>query len=87
MLRRLTLIAILTALALGLGVLTLRQSRAQSATPACRNPNLPVEQRVANPLSRMTLEEKVAQTHALCRARIASLTRRETSHPRKPERL
>jgi beta-glucosidase len=32
---------------------------------AYRNPQLPVEQRVADLLSRMTLEEKVAQTHAL----------------------
>ncbi|MFB3924180.1 MAG: glycoside hydrolase family 3 N-terminal domain-containing protein [Terriglobia bacterium] len=33
--------------------------------PAYRNAQLPVEQRVADLLSRMTLEEKVAQTHAL----------------------
>jgi beta-glucosidase len=65
MLRRLTLLAILIVLALGAGVLRLRQSHAQSAAPAYRNPNLPVEQRVADLLSRMTLEEKVAQTQAL----------------------
>ncbi len=33
--------------------------------PDYRNPQLPVERRVADLLSRMTLEEKVAQTHAL----------------------
>ncbi len=65
MLRPLTLLAIFTAIALGLGAFHLRQSHAQSGTPAYRNPNLPVEQRVADLLSRMTLEEKMAQTHAL----------------------
>lgn len=35
------------------------------ATPAYRNPRLSVEERVADLLGRMTLEEKVAQTHAL----------------------
>ncbi len=34
---------------------------AQPAAPPYRNPNLPIEQRVADLLSRMTLEEKVAQ--------------------------
>ena len=63
--RRLNVTAILAVLALGFGALNLRQSHAQSATPAYRHPNLPVEQRVADLLSRMTLEEKVAQTHAL----------------------
>lgn len=33
--------------------------------PAYRNPSLPVEQRVADLLSRMTLEEKVAQTESI----------------------
>jgi beta-glucosidase len=33
--------------------------------PAYRNVQLPVEQRVADLMGRMTLEEKVAQTHAL----------------------
>jgi beta-glucosidase len=65
MLRRLTLFAVLAATALGLGAFRLRQSHAQSGTPAYRNPNLPVGQRVADLLSRMTLDEKVAQTHAL----------------------
>lgn len=37
----------------------------ESGPPAYRNPHLPVEQRVADLLGRMTLEEKVAQTHAL----------------------
>ncbi len=38
---------------------------AQETLPAYRNPKLSVEQRVADLLARMTLEEKVAQTHAL----------------------
>jgi len=37
----------------------------EAGSPAYRNPHLPVEQRVADLLGRMTLEEKVAQTHAL----------------------
>jgi beta-glucosidase len=37
----------------------------RSSPPAYRNPQLPVEQRVADLIGRMTLEEKVAQTHAL----------------------
>jgi len=41
------------------------RSQAGSDQPDYRNPKLPVEQRVADLLSRMTLEEKVAQTHAL----------------------
>src|ERR1700722_6005106 len=38
-----------------------RVANAQQATPAYRDANLPVEQRIADLLSRMTLEEKVAQ--------------------------
>lgn len=37
----------------------------QEPEPDYRNPNLPVERRAADLLGRMTLEEKVAQTHAL----------------------
>jgi beta-glucosidase len=36
--------------------------QAANDLPPYRNPQLPVEQRVADLLSRMTLEEKVAQT-------------------------
>ena len=56
---------------LSLGVLTFfaasegARSQAGGDQPDYRNPKLPVEQRVADLLSRMTLEEKVAQTHAL----------------------
>ena len=41
----------------------LLRSQAQDA-PAYRNPKLPIEQRLADLLSRMTLEEKVAQLEA-----------------------
>src|ERR1041384_2330902 len=37
----------------------------QAEPPAYRNPSLPVEQRVADLLARMTLEEKVAQTESV----------------------
>src|SRR5207237_10671190 len=37
----------------------------QDAAPDYKNPSLPVERRVADLLSRMTLEEKIAQTQGL----------------------
>jgi beta-glucosidase len=40
-------------------------ARSQESSPTYKNPNLPVEQRVADLLARMTIEEKVAQTQAL----------------------
>src|SRR5215468_11165212 len=46
------------------GVIGIRSGRAQEA-PDYRNPNLPVERRVADLLSRMTVEEKVAQITTL----------------------
>src|SRR5262245_29704534 len=52
------------ALSLAAGVIGIRSGRAQEA-PDYRNPKLPVEQRVADLLSRMTVEEKVAQITAL----------------------
>src|SRR5438067_9731507 len=41
------------------------QSESKDARPAYRDPRLPVERRVADLLSRMTLEEKVAQTESV----------------------
>src|SRR6266508_3451593 len=52
------------ALLLPGGVIGIRIGRAQEA-PGYRNPNLPVERRVADLLSRMTVEEKVAQITTL----------------------
>lgn len=46
-------------------VLLLIPALAQDPMPPYKNPRLSVEQRVADLLSRMTLEEKVAQTQAL----------------------
>jgi beta-glucosidase len=40
-------------------------ARSQGSPPDYKNPNLPVERRVADLLARMTVEEKVAQTIAL----------------------
>src|SRR5262245_59366711 len=54
-----TFVLLLTA-----GVIGIRVGRAQEA-PDYRNPNIPVEQRVADQLSRMTIEEKVAQITTL----------------------
>ena len=42
-----------------------RRVDAQSEQPAYRDPRLPVEQRVADLLGRMTLEEKVAQLESV----------------------
>jgi len=59
---------ILPLILLGLGLVLGLKSvdrAAPQAKPDYLNPQLPVEQRVADLLSRMTLEEKVAQTHAL----------------------
>jgi beta-glucosidase len=50
-----------SVLFLGLTALAGTGGRAQEATPPYKNPKLPVEERVADLLSRMTLEEKVAQ--------------------------
>ena len=41
------------------------QGESKDARPAYRDPRLPVERRVADLLSRMTLEEKVAQTESV----------------------
>jgi beta-glucosidase len=44
-----------------------------SPVPDYRNPQLPIDQRVADLLKRMTLEEKVAQTHSRWEAKAAIL--------------
>ncbi|HEX5085114.1 MAG TPA: glycoside hydrolase family 3 N-terminal domain-containing protein [Blastocatellia bacterium] len=56
--------ALVGAALLAAGVFGIRIGRAQEA-PDYRNPKLPVEQRVADLLSRMTVEEKVAQVTTL----------------------
>jgi beta-glucosidase len=58
------LIGFTFVLLLAAGVIGIRSGRAQEA-PDYRNPKLPVEQRVADLLSRMTVEEKVAQITTL----------------------
>src|SRR5215468_9389251 len=58
------LIGFTFVLFLAAGVIGIRSGRAQEA-PDYRNPNLPVERRVADLLSRMTVEEKVAQITTL----------------------
>src|SRR5262249_51713032 len=45
----------------------IRNAPSQEKPPDYKNPRLPVAQRVADLLRRMTLEEKVAQTQALWR--------------------
>jgi len=52
-------------IALVIGLSLVRNAPSQEKSPDYKNPRLPVEQRVADLLKRMTLEEKVAQTQAL----------------------
>ncbi|MFL6278084.1 MAG: glycoside hydrolase family 3 N-terminal domain-containing protein [Blastocatellia bacterium] len=56
-------VALLMTMALGL--LLAHDAPSQEKQPEYKNPRLSVEQRVADLLKRMTLEEKVAQTQAL----------------------
>ncbi|MEW6126043.1 MAG: glycoside hydrolase family 3 N-terminal domain-containing protein [Acidobacteriota bacterium] len=55
----------LTILSLFVGLLPTRAAHLQSNPPAYRNAGLPIEQRVADLLSRMTIDEKVAQLECL----------------------
>src|SRR5437870_2274125 len=54
-----------TAIAMVLVIFPKAVMRSQTAIPDYKDPRLPVEQRVADLLSRMTLEEKVAQLTCL----------------------
>ena len=53
--------AMRTAVSLGMFALVAGIAPGQDAAPPYKNPRLPIEQRVADLLARMTLEEKVAQ--------------------------
>src|SRR3979411_1166282 len=53
------------ALVVGLPVMLGRDTQSQATVPDYKNPRLPVGQRVNDLLSRMTLEEKVAQLTCL----------------------
>ncbi len=57
--------ALFGALSVVLVVFPKTNSRSQTAVPDYKNPRLPVEQRVADLLGRLTLEEKVAQLTCL----------------------
>ncbi len=63
-LNRCLVVTLLMAAAACLLISTRPQS-AQAQEPDYRNPNLPIERRVADLLSRMTIEEKVAQMQTL----------------------
>ena len=53
------------AVFISIALVPLASMRSQTPTPDYRNPSLPIDRRVADLLSRMTLEEKVAQLTAL----------------------
>ena len=57
------------------------------STPAYRNAQLPVVQRVADLLGRMTLEEKVAQTHALWQRKALIMDARGNFAPEKAKEV
>src|SRR5271169_1879049 len=59
----------------------------QDARPDYLNPQLPVEQRVADLLGRMTLEEKVAQTHALWQQKRLIMDAHGNFSPEKAEKI
>lgn len=63
--RLIGLLAVCCAAAFGLSLPAGAQREAKEGQPDYRNPRLPVEQRVADLLGRMTPEEKVAQTEAI----------------------
>lgn len=59
------LIAAFAATAMSFGAASSAQRNSQAEQPPYRNPNSAVDQRVADLLSRMTVEEKIAQTESL----------------------
>jgi beta-glucosidase len=61
----LTLVSLSIAFSVLVGLSESARSQLTEGKPGYKNPQLPVEQRVVDLLSRMTLEEKVAQTYAL----------------------
>jgi beta-glucosidase len=62
--RRFTALLSLSLIAIAVA-LPLTETSSQTTTPDYQNPRLPIEQRVADLLSRMTLEEKIAQVVTL----------------------
>jgi beta-glucosidase len=58
-------------------------SESNAGTPAYKDPSLPVESRVADLLGRMTLEEKVAQTHTLWTQKVRILDEQGNFAPQK----
>ncbi|MFL6216541.1 MAG: glycoside hydrolase family 3 N-terminal domain-containing protein [Blastocatellia bacterium] len=58
-------LAMALTMMMALGLTLARDASSQEKQPDYKNPRLSVEQRVADLLKRMTLEEKVAQTQAL----------------------
>jgi beta-glucosidase len=71
------------AVALGLGPAARSQEASPEASPDYKNPRLPVERRVADLLSRMTLEEKAAQTHAIWQQKASIVDEKGAFSPKK----
>jgi beta-glucosidase len=71
------------AVALGLGPAARSQEASPEASPDYKNPRLPVERRVADLLSRMTLEEKAAQTHAIWQQKASIVDEKGAFSPEK----
>lgn len=81
----LLVIILSSAIFLLLGLSESGRSQLNSAQPDYKNPQLPVEQRVADLLSRMTLEEKVAQTHALRQQKLRIMDEHGNFSPEKAQ--
>lgn len=67
--RRRLLKPVCLAVVVALGILPIRDTHSQSSVPDYKNAQLPVDRRVNDLLSRMTLEEKVAQLVCLWQGR------------------
>src|SRR5437868_9130697 len=74
-------VALLMTMALGLSLA--HDAPSQERQPDYKNPRLSVEQRVADLLKRMTLEEKVAQTQALWKMKSLIMDDRGNFSPEK----
>jgi beta-glucosidase len=84
---RLTLTVFSLGILLFLGAWQFAKAQTESTQPDYRNPKLPVERRVADLLNRLTLEEKVAQTHGLWKRKTLILDEKGNFSPAKAREI
>src|SRR5204862_6700608 len=80
-------LAMALTMALMFSLSLVRNTPSQEKPPDYKNPRLPVEQRVADLLKRMTLEEKVAQTEALWKQKQAIMDGKGNFSPEKAKEV